>query len=1023
MLRECNEPSNFLANLLVTKKKDGSVRVLLDGRLLNQATVRKATIMTAPLEIFTALAQKQHITLVDVSNAFWHIPIRHEHQPYTAFYSEAHGKRFCYTRAPQGLKNSPVYLHFLMCEMFAPFVKNVIHYADDLMIATDGTIEHHIRLLDKVLLRFQEFNIKLKPSKLEILKPEIEFLGIVWRKGTLNIPQARIQGFKNLSAPTTPKKTKSFVCAVAYYRKFIPNFAGKTKPLLDLANVHAKQFKWLPEHQAAFENLIQAVQDHTTLNLPIPDQPFYVQTDASDVAGAGRIFQLDDEDQEKLIACVSRTFTRTERNYGVFRKEVLALLYTLKSLDFFLRFAPKVIIKVDAKSILFLRLCKDSAGILLRFSVELSKYEAEIHHVPGSQNEVSDMLSRQHKDIQGILQDQKQNTTLTEKEAESLLRRLLLPEGYKFTPEEVATLLELESLPSPNPKKKKAESKTKIGKRNVKITPQTLGERKIKTPPTTLRRKGAILPKQEVNRITDDAPNWPCTQTQISYRDFANMSKILIPGQITIKEFIKLQEQDPTFGHVYENVEKHQQFEKIDNVLFNRTTKKPVLPNAILEPMIYTNHYTAMGLHHTKARIKRDIEAKFHTDTKELTQQLSNICDNCIQCQFNRTKQDPHKLEYTNFVTAPRATWAVDIIPSMTTTKNGNNSIFLAVDMFTGYLQLKPLKSRKTEDLIQAVRDTIIIPFGAPTTIRSDNETGIQNSALFKKFLDDQNITLAPCSTASPWSNGAAERAVQTIKKGIRTYIQMENELDAWDEFIHVYTQSHNKSTNIHGFTPEELQFGFTNPKNSELIQFWPDTEDPQHYITQISQVATNNREKARQLAKRERDRGTTYRNQSRRIKEFSKGQIVLHRQLQVSTGTGGSLQPTFTGPYVVEYIEPHKNSAIIEHMHTGRQMHAHFTNMQPFEFNPRLARTPSNLDRLVPTAITEEKQSQERYFPDQKEVRESLNLIHKNKLNNINKEYNEKHQKAMASKTRTMHTEERQNKHPMTTRSKHRDN
>ena len=215
LLRECKEPSNFLANLLVTKKKDGSVRVLLDGRLLNQATIRKATIMTAPLEIFTALAGKKHITLVDVSNAFWHIPIKYEHQPYTAFYSEAHGKRFCYTRAPQGLKNSPVYLHFLMCEMLAPFVQDVIHYADDLMIATGTTIHEHLQILQQVLRRLQEYNIKLKPAKLEILKDEVEFLGIVWKKGTLNIPVARVQGFRNLTHPSTPKKVKSFICAMA----------------------------------------------------------------------------------------------------------------------------------------------------------------------------------------------------------------------------------------------------------------------------------------------------------------------------------------------------------------------------------------------------------------------------------------------------------------------------------------------------------------------------------------------------------------------------------------------------------------------------------------------------------------------------------------------------------------------------------------------------------------------------------------------------------------------------------------
>jgi len=1027
MLRECNEPSNFLANLLVTKKKDGSVRVLLDGRLLNQATVRKATIMTAPLEIFTALAQKEYITLVDVSNAFWHIPIKYEHQPYTAFYSEAHGKRFCYTRAPQGLKNSPVYLHFLMCEMFAPLVKNVIHYADDLMLATEGNIYHHLKLLDKVLRRFQQYNIKLKPAKLEIMKPEVEFLGIVWRKGTLNIPEARIQGFKNLAPPTTPKKTKSFVCAVAYYRKFIDHFAGRVKALLDLAKLNPKQFKWLPTHQEAFKQLIQAVQDHTTLNLPNPNEPFYIQTDASDVAGAGRIYQLDENGDEKLIACVSRTFTRTERNYGVFRKEVLALLYTLKSLDFFLRFAPKVIIKVDAKSILFLRLCKDSAGILLRFSLELSKYDAEIHHVPGIENEISDMLSRQHKDIQGIMHDQKQTTTMSETEAERLLKRLLLPEGYRFTPEEVSTLLELESLPSPNPKKKKAESKTKSGKRNVKLTPQTLGERKIKTPPTTLRRRGAILPNQIQTHCLEVDDNLSCNHSPISYKDFSNMSKMIIPGQISIKDFTKLQEEDPIFGPIYKEPESQKGYTKINNVLFKETptSLKPVLPTTILEPYVYTKHYTAMGLHQSKARIKRDIDSIYYTHGDSLKQQLALTCDKCVQCQFNNTKQDPHRLESTNFVTAPRASWAVDIIPSMTVTKAGNNALFLAVDMFTGYIQLKALKTRKTDELIQAVKDTIIIPFGAPIVIRSDNETGIQNSALFKQFLDDHNIQLAPCSTASPWSNGAAERAVQTIKKGIRTYIQMENEQDNWDEHVHIYTQSHNKSTNVHGHTPEELHFGFTNPHNNDIIQIWPNTDNTEEYITQITNIAAEKRNKAKQQAKRERDRSTTYRNRSRRMKQFAKGQIVLHRQLQVSTGTGGSLQPTFTGPYVVEFIEPHNNSAIIEHLHTGRQIHAHFTNMQLFELDPRVTRTPSRLDNLIDPIQTVERYSQDKYYPGHEEVRESLNLIHERKLEQVNRAYNQQNQELHqenhpeSEQTSSNKDQGKENTHPMTTRSR----
>jgi hypothetical protein len=69
---------------------------------------------------------------------------------------------------------------------------------------------------------------------MSIAKQEVEFLGIVWRKGMLHIPTARILAFKNMPIPKTPKKVKSFVCTMSYYRRFIPKFAELAKPLMDL---------------------------------------------------------------------------------------------------------------------------------------------------------------------------------------------------------------------------------------------------------------------------------------------------------------------------------------------------------------------------------------------------------------------------------------------------------------------------------------------------------------------------------------------------------------------------------------------------------------------------------------------------------------------------------------------------------------------------------------------------------------------------------------------------------------------
>jgi hypothetical protein len=100
--------------------------------------------------------------------------------------------------------------------------------------------------------------------------------------------------------------------------------------------------------------MIRAIKINNSLHLPDPKKPFFVQTDASDVAGAGTVFQKDNQGNDLLMACACRTFTKAERKYGTFRKEVLALFYCLKSMDFFLRFANKLVILIDAKSILFL---------------------------------------------------------------------------------------------------------------------------------------------------------------------------------------------------------------------------------------------------------------------------------------------------------------------------------------------------------------------------------------------------------------------------------------------------------------------------------------------------------------------------------------------------------------------------------------------------------------------------------------------------------------------------------------------
>ena len=973
IIRECDEPSLFVSNIMIIGKKDKTqYRMLLDGRLLNEATIRYPTNLVSHPEVFAHLSGRKWVSNADVSHSFFQIPISLKSQPYTAFFSPAHGKRYCFQRCPQGLKNSPLFLKLLMDKLLGSLSHYVLHYADDILIATDKDLTHHIEIVGEVLKRLQDGGIKIRPKKLHLATDSIEFLGIKWQLGKLHIPEARVMAFKNYPKPTTAKQTKSFVCAMSYYRRFLPHFAELSRPLMDLATLHHKQFKWTQEHDNSFYKLINLLITHTSLNVPDPEKPFYVQTDASDYCGAGRVFQKDEEGNELLMACVSRTFTKTERKYGVFRKETLALLYSLKSMDFFLRFANKLIILVDAKSIIFLRMCRDSAGILLRFSLELSKYEAEIYHVPGKENEISDILSRNHHQLKDLIDEEKRRHVLSEAQTEEILRRLTIPHGRHFTAEEVKWLLEADSIENPiPPKKKKAPSKAKLGTRVIKNTPHTLPNRKVKLPRTShFRTQGVVLPAMAGQLIQPQS-------SAITYTDFSHATRMITSGEVSIKNLITAQKEDPQIGHIIKLKTLPPKFTFIDNVLYHKvnTHYRLALPSAFLDPLIHSKHFSVMGLHFSKSRILRDLQTKFFINIKILKQKLQTLKENCILCQFNANAPTQHPLTQSNLIYAPRVTWACDIIPSLPTSVKGHTAMFLAVDMFSGYIQLAPIKSRSAEDLIEAVCQTIVRPFTIPKYFRCDSETAMFSSYEFHAFMEPLGIKFLPCSTGAPWSNGAAERAVQTIKMGLKKFVQQENSTKHWDDYIHFFTASHNKSTSVYGYAPEELHFGFSNPAHNDLFQLWPNTNSQEEYMAKILPAATEARKDARMKQQKALQNKITYRNRGLQKKVFKPGQIVLQRQLQLATGPGKAMQPKYNGPYVVISIDKDESSALIEHLHTHQQVRAHFSNISILNYLPQFHRSPGRYDEEL-LKFLPEKYSYEKYHSKTKRPTQSNDTV-----------------------------------------------
>ena len=141
--------------------------------------------------------------------------------------------------------------------------------------------------------------------------------------------------------------------------------------------------------------------------------------------------------------------------------------------------------------------------------------------------------------------------------------------------------------------------------------------------------------------------------------------------------------------------------------------------------------------------------------------------------------------------------------------------LLVVVDSYSMWLEVHTMPSTTSSQTIEKLR-SIFASHGLPKTIVSDNGPSLVSSE-FKKFLQlnrIRHITLAPYH---PSTNGLAERAVQTVKQGIK---QMEGDSleEKLSRFLHKYRIAPHSTT---GISPSELLMGKRLRSRLDLI--YPD--------------------------------------------------------------------------------------------------------------------------------------------------------------------------------------------------------
>ena len=225
-----------------------------------------------------------------------------------------------------------------------------------------------------------------------LLCSKVAFLGHeVSEQGIATDPE-KAKTVRDWSQPTSATEVRQFVGLASYYRKFIPNFATICKPLHKLTEKNAK-FVWNDQTQNAFDALKQSLTTAHILSYPmLQDQPFLLDTDASNV-GVGAVLSQVQDGEEKVICYYSKCLSRSERKYCTTRKELLSVVLAVKHFHHYL-IGNHFTVRSDHGSLQWLLRFKNCEGQIARWIETLSAYTFTIIHRAGRVHNNADSMSR-----------------------------------------------------------------------------------------------------------------------------------------------------------------------------------------------------------------------------------------------------------------------------------------------------------------------------------------------------------------------------------------------------------------------------------------------------------------------------------------------------------------------------------------------------------------------------------------------------------------------------------------------------
>ena len=382
--------SPWASNVVLVRKKNGEYRFCVDYRGVNSVTYQDSYPLPHIETCLNSLDGSSWFSTLDLRSGYHNIPIKVTDRDKTAFIT----RRGCwrYKVLPFGLTCAPSVFQRLMDLVLCGLsYQTCMVYLDDIIVFAPD-FDGHLDRLEEIFQRLRSANLKLHPGKCSLLQRRVAFLGHVVSATGIEVQAEKTDAVKDWPVPRNLREVRSFVGLCSYYRRFVAGFADIAAPLHALTRKNAK-FEWTAECQQAFDALKEKLTTAPVLGMPQNDGQFLLDTYASD-NGLGAVLSQIQGDSEVVIAYASRMLSRSEKTYCTTKKELLAVVYGLKTFKQYL-LGRHFTVRTDHSALTWLRRTPEPLAQQARWLNFIEQFAPfDIGHRSGSRHANADALSR-----------------------------------------------------------------------------------------------------------------------------------------------------------------------------------------------------------------------------------------------------------------------------------------------------------------------------------------------------------------------------------------------------------------------------------------------------------------------------------------------------------------------------------------------------------------------------------------------------------------------------------------------------